>query len=861
NRIIGEIGEIVVRKSIPGLFLGMWNDKDGSIYREKYFSKYQGVFAMSDFGIQNPVTKNWIIVCRSDETLKQRGCRFGSSEIYNIVEELPEIRDSLCVSQYNKDLDERAVLFLKIRDGHKYNEELIAKIRKEIENALTVRHVPDVILEVKDIPYNLNGKKVEIVVKRIINKLPYNKDSLENPDCLQSLQWGKLRNIYRNMELQKVFEVQVMRTPKEQDGKVVKKFKKIIEEKYGVKLNDYWAFYDWSINNLCEFWKEMWDFLGIISSKRFDKVLDLNVPMSESPKWFEGAKLNYAENLLRYRDDNISLIVTGEERETETVTYKQMYEEAKLYAAAFRKFGVRKGDIVVCYMSNRKEAFFAMHATVSIGAIWTGSLPLIGVQAALSRFKQVNPKICVTVDSFLHQGEEIDMLPKLKEIAEGLPSLEKIIIVPSKSDSSLKDISTIKNSCFLEEFLSQGLEKDGSVPDMKFEQVSFSHPVIISYTSGTTGIPKAIVHGCGVLMSIVNAFEINSDCDRNSVWLSVSPMGWATWTLAATLHFTGQTIVIFEGVPYYLTPTYMWDLVDKYKITNLLFPTSIIDEFQKRGYVPTPKHCLDSLKYIIAGGSVVKPQNFDFMYQTFKDVMFFSSYGCTETMGACLVGETSLPVYRGEINAIALGTAMEILDEAGNLIYGEMGDIVLSKPVPSLPVCLWGDSDGLMFREKYFSKYPDKFTIGDYGIRNPVTKGVLVCCRSDETLKQRGCRFGSSEIYNVVDFFSEVDDSLCVSQYNKNMDERAVLFLKIKKGYSYNEELVNRIRKAIEKELTVRHVPDVIMETKDIPYNINGKKVEIIVKKIINKLPYDSGTVINPECLQNFHNVPELNEF
>ncbi|GFY50156.1 acetoacetyl-CoA synthetase [Trichonephila inaurata madagascariensis] len=616
------------------------------------------------------------------------------------------------------------------------------------------------------------------------------------------------------MELQNFAEVQVMRAPKEEDGMVIKKFKKIIEEKYEVKLDDYWAFHDWSVNNLCEYWKEMWDFQGIVSSKRFDKVVDL------------------------------ALVVTGEDRETETVTYKQMYEEAKLYAAAFRKFGVKKGDIVACYMSNRKEAFFAFQATVSIGAIWTGCLPLVGAQAALSRFKQVNPKICLTVDRFLHQGEEIDMLSKLKEVAQGLPSLEKIIIVPSKPDSTSKDIKC-----------------DGSVPEMKFEQVSFSHPILISYTSGTTGIPKAIVHGFGVLMAIVNAFHMNGDCDRNSIWLSVSPMGWATWTVAASLHFTGLTNVIFEGVPYYLTPTYFWDLVDKHKITHILFPTSILDEFQRKGYVPTLKHCLDSVKYIIAGGSVVKPQNFEFMYQILKDVNFFNSYGCTETTGAVLVGETSLPVYKGEINTVALGMAIDILDDAGNVILGKMGDIVLSKPVPNLPVGLWGDLDGSAFKEKYFSKYPDKFAFGDYGIRNPITKGFIVCCRSDETLKQRGCRFGSSEIYNVVDCFPEVDDSLCVSQYSKNMDERAVLFLKITKGHSFGEQLVNRIRKAIEKELTVRHVPDVIIETKDIPYNINGKKVEMVVKKIINKQSFDSGTVINPECLENFYNVPELEEF
>ncbi|KAF8770344.1 Acetoacetyl-CoA synthetase like protein [Argiope bruennichi] len=264
----------------------------------------------------------------------------------------------------------------------------------------------------------------------------------------------------------------------------------------------------------------------------------------------------------------------------------------------------------------------------------------------------------------------------------------------------------------------------------------------------------------------------------------------------------------------------------------------------------------------MSGGSVVKSQLYDFVYSSIKkDVAFASVFGSTEFLGSCFVLESTLPIYKGEIPAISFGVNIEIVDETGKPLDYEVGEIVLTKPMPNLPLCLWKDKDGSLAREKYFSKFPGKFGIGDYGVINPITRGLTICCRSDETLKQRGCRFGSSEIYNIVELFPEVRDSLCVSQYNKTMDERAVLFLKIKEGYSFSEELVNRIREAIANELTVRHVPDVILEVKDIPYNANGKKMEIMVKKIINRMPYNAETIVNPGSLKYFENVPELQGF
>ncbi|GIX81194.1 acetoacetyl-CoA synthetase, partial [Caerostris extrusa] len=471
-------------------------------------------------------------------------------------------------------------------------------------------------------------------------------------------------------------------------------------DKYNVKLEGYDDFYKWSIDNLCDFWAEMWDFVGIISSERFHTVVDLEVPMYKA-RWYEGAKLNYAENLLKHRDDRIALVQDGEDSIPKTVTFAEMYENSKLYAAAFRKFGLKKGDIVAAYMPNRIEAVFAMHAVTSIGAIWTGALPLLAGNPVLNRFKQVKPRVLVTKDRFLHEGEEIRMLPNVKILADGLESLEKVLIVPTNPDSR-PDISGIRNSCFVDEFLKMGIEADGSVPPMQFEQVSFSHPVLISYTSGTTGQPKAIVHGCGILMAVTNSFSINYDTTMDETWLSISPVGWASWSLIATLHFIGHSVVLFEGAPFLLSPTHVWDLIHKHKISHIFFPASIIDEYQKRGYAPTEDHDLSSLKLLLAGGSVVKPRNFDYMKEILKDVLFANSYGCTEVMGVCLTMEMSLPMYKGEINAPSLGIDVDVVDDSGKSVLGEVGDIVLPKPIPGLALGLWGDKDGSAFREKYF---------------------------------------------------------------------------------------------------------------------------------------------------------------
>uniref|UniRef100_A0A2L2YDM3 Acetoacetyl-CoA synthetase n=1 Tax=Parasteatoda tepidariorum TaxID=114398 RepID=A0A2L2YDM3_PARTP len=638
------------------------------------------------------------------------------------------------------------------------------------------------------------------------------------------------------------------------------KFMNLIEEKYKVKLDSYWDLHKWSIENIENFWAEIWNFTEIIHSRKYDKVIDLSVPMSQSPKWFVGARLNIAENYLRYRDSHIALIGIGEDREERRITHAEVYEEVKQYASAFRKIGLKKGDKVACYMSNREEAIFAMLAAISVGAIWIGILPMLGAQAVLERLQIVRPKYIISIDKIRYEEKDIDMLPKLKFISEGLTSSEKIIIVPSRKDSIRKNISEIVNSLFLEEFLDVGCNVDGSVPDLIFEQVSMSHPVFISYTSGTTGSPKAIVHGSEGLLCFVKEICIENNSRERAI-LSVSPAGWASWLIGPFSFLRGATSVLYDGVPYFLSPTYLWDIIDEYKISSFFATPSILDELEKKGYFPNENHKLNSLLLIFSGASVVKPQNYEFVYKRIKkNILFMSVYGATEIMGRCMAFHHTLPIYKGEQTCPCLGADIEVVDDEGCPITGEVGDLVISKPYPSMPLGIYGDENGSKYRELYFSKYKDKFSMSDLAIVNPKTRGIIVCCRNDEVINQFGFRFGSSEIYNVVNRLPEVHDSLCVSQYSKNGTERAVLFLQLKTGFKFNDELLKKVREKVEEELTSEHIPGLIMEVQDIPYNITGKKMEILVKKILNNMPYNTDVVKNKDSIQHYLNVPPFEE-
>lgn len=654
-------------------------------------------------------------------------------------------------------------------------------------------------------------------------------------------------------------ESKLIYMPKYQETQM-EKFRMFVERKFGLKLDDYWKFHEWTCQNFPEFWECVWQFFGIVYSQPYEEVFDRNRSFDDM-EWFKGARLNYAENIFKYKDSHIAIIATDPTDNEESITYKQMYEEVCQYAATLRNMGVKKGDCVGCYMSNKKEAVFAFLATASMGALWCGALPLQGVKSALARFQQVSPKVIFTSGNFSFEGKEIKMLEKLKELSEGLPSLRKLVFIPSKTPGIVEDIAHIPKCCTLREFLNKAHEEYNVNPwDLEYEQVPFDHPLNISFTSGTTGLPKIINHSTGAYFASLKDYGLHQNITRKDVLINFSPVGWISWNMFVNTLHLGVTLCLYEGHPFEESPTRFWDLIDHLGLTSIYIWSSTAENMEKRGFVPTEKHSLKSLRQIFGIGSIMKPKTFEF-FQTIRPGIFAQSgYGTTEVYGLISGLNQNLPVYKGEIHCFSLGMDVKCLDEKGKEITGKRGSLAIANPFPALPVCLL-EEEKKKVRETYLTQYPGYWHVGDDVWINPITKGFIVFGRCDETLNPKGARFNCSEIYFALDQFPGIMDCVCVSQYNKEMDERVVLFVKMKSGNALTHQVKTNIRDLIEKTLTYEHVPDVIIQVPDIPYNMTGKKLNITVKKIINKMPVtNSEFVINPASLEFYRNL-DLGDF
>ncbi|XP_071038561.1 acetoacetyl-CoA synthetase-like isoform X1 [Parasteatoda tepidariorum] len=643
-------------------------------------------------------------------------------------------------------------------------------------------------------------------------------------------------------------------------------FRKRISEKYNIELNNYWDLHKWSIEHFEQFWEETWNYLGFITSKPHDQVFRKTGEGILDVEWFPGMLFNAAENLLKIKENNRTAIIYLDETGCEeSVTYAEMFEEVKLYAAAFRKHGLKKGDIVACYISNRKEAVFIYLAVLSIGAIFGGPQPYFGAQQASNIIQKLKPKFLIAIDHHTDDGVEFHNIESLPKISKDTPSLEKVIIIPTRAETYQMDISNISNSCFLHEFLLSGIGLNGAIPDIQFEQLPFSHPVSINFTSGTTGLPKGPVHCAGSLVSQLLNYVFYWNLKPGDVVFSCYPVGWTLFNIYASCFASGVTLFLFAGSPYHTkNGRNMWDLFARYKVSTAWLITSMVDKLEKLGAKPSPDSNLEHLKSLTIGGSPVKKGNISYLKNNVKEDMFVGSqFGATESFGSFSGIDINLPSYAGELQVPSLGMDIRCVNSRGENVVGERGELVIATPTPSLPIHIFEDYDKSIMKETYLSKYPGFWCQHDEIYINPKTKGLIVIGRSDDTLKQNGERFGAGDVYSAIHDMEEIRDYICVGQTRDSDGEhRAVLFIQMKDGYTFTPEFKKKVEQKIFDELWVDCVPQVILQIPEIPYNLNNKRMESVIRKIAatNEIP-KVNNIRNPDSLKHFCNIPEIINF
>lgn len=634
----------------------------------------------------------------------------------------------------------------------------------------------------------------------------------------------------------------------------ITKFIEFVNRKFDLSISTYDQLYKWSVENIPSFWAAVWEFTGIKASRTYDIVVD-DLNKFPGARWFIGARLNFAENLLRYRDDQLAFIFKSEDGKYRKLTYSELYDTVSRLVKPLRELGVSAGDRVVAYMPNIIETPIAMLASTSIGAIWSSCGAELGPNAVLDRFGQINPKILFTVDGYPYKGKIFNILPNVEKIVKGIPSLEKVIIIPYISEKP--KIDNIPKAVHYDEIISS--EKQ----EIEFEQLPFDHPVYIMFSSGTTGKPKSMVQSAGgVLINHLKELILHTDLKREDRITYITSPSWMMWNWLMSSLAVGATIVLYDGNPNYPDWTTMWKLIQDERITIFGCSASYINYLRSVGASPRKMFDLSSLREISQTGSPLSAEGFEYVYKEIKEDLHFNSIsGGTDINGCFAAGTPIQPVYAGELQGPALGMKIKAYDEKANPVFDKQGELVCEAPSPSMPLYFWNDPDGKKYWEAYFSYYSAYRTVwrhGDWIIIHSDTGGITFLGRSDFTLKPSGVRIGPAEIYRVLERFEEIADSLAVGQKWKG-DERIILFVKLNQGYKLTEELKNRIKKALREEASPRHVPALIIEAPDIPYTFNMKKVESAVYNIINGKPVTNrDALINPESLDFYEKIVPL---
>ncbi len=632
------------------------------------------------------------------------------------------------------------------------------------------------------------------------------------------------------------------------------RFREYVNRRWKLSLVNYWELYQWSIDCREQFWESVWDFCGIISSKKWD-VVGQDTDKMPGAKWFVGARLNFAENLLRYRDEQPAIIFWGEDGSRQELTYAQLYEQAARVAKALKDAGVKVGERVVGFMPNIPQTIVAMLGATSLGAVWSSCSPDFGIQGVLDRFGQIQPKVLFTADGYYYNGKRFDSLERVAGVLKHIPSVELTVVVPFTTDSP--DTSVIPGNVKLwGELLGEG-----PTPAMEFEQLPFDHPLFIMYSSGTTGLPKCMVHGAGgTLIQHLKEHQLHCDLTRSDRIFYFTTCGWMMWNWLVSALATGATVLIYDGNPFHPDPGVLWRMAEKEKMTIFGTSARYLAAIEQAGLKPREQFDLSALRMITSTGSPLAPESFEYVYRDIKsDLCLASISGGTDIISCFALGNPTLPVYAGQLQCRGLGMKVQAFDMEGNPLIGEKGELVCTAAFPSMPIYFWNDPDGRKYHEAYFNVYPGVWHHGDYVEITP-EGGVIIYGRSDATLNPGGVRIGTAEIYRQVEQLPEIEDSLVVGQ-DWNNDQRVILFVKMAPGYTLTEELKQRIRSTIRSNASPRHVPAKIIEVADIPYTISGKKVELAVRKIIHGQEVENRDALkNPEALDLYKDLPELKE-
>lgn len=622
----------------------------------------------------------------------------------------------------------------------------------------------------------------------------------------------------------------------------------------GKPFHTYYELYEWSITDLEEFWKSIWILSGIIHSKKYDEIL--TNPVMPGAKWFRGAELNFAENLLKYRDNRTALISAREDKPVVRLTYSDLYGRTASLAHSLKQMGLKEGDRAAGFITNIPEAVIAMLAVTSIGAVWSSASPDFGFNGILDRFGQIQPKVLFAVEEYQYNGNLISCTEKIERLAENIPEIEKIILIPNYYDLQgpiKKKSNKIKNSVYIDEILFN------QINGIEFRQLPFDHPVYIMYSSGTTGKPKCIVHGAGgTLLQHFKELSLHTNLTRNDTITYYTTCGWMMWNWLVSSLNIGAAVFLYDGSPVYPSTTALWEKIDEEKISIFGTSPKYLNLFSQNNIQIKKEFDLSSLKTVLSTGAPLPENIFKWIYSSVKNELQLSSIsGGTDIISCFMLGNPNLPVYAGELQCRGLGMKVESFDENGKPVINKKGELVCTKPFPSMPVFFWNDPQGEKYRSAYFDYYPGIWRHGDF-IQITERGTIIIYGRSDATLNPGGVRIGTAEIYNVIETMEEISDSLVVGQKWKD-DVRVILFVVLKERIILNEELIIKIKNTIRTNSSPRHVPAKIIQVNDIPRTINFKKVELAVKKIIEGDEADNKEALaNPESLEQFKSISAL---